>query len=68
MKKKTKTKESALRATKKYDTKFDHIMVRMPKGTSDKIRELGFDSASSFAREAINFRLKHPEYNYRMSP
>lgn len=63
-KKTTKTTESARRAINKYNSKFDHIMVRVPKGTADMIRELGFDSVTSFAREAIYFRLAHPEYNY----
>jgi len=43
--------EAQKRASKKYDSKYDSLRVRLPKGTADRIRALGI-SCNAFVMEA----------------
>ena len=68
----TLTSRSQLLASKKYDMKHDKICVRLPQGTADKIKALGYTSLNKFAVSAIENEIKKqrktlelfPELNY----
>lgn len=53
-----KTPNYTKRAVKKYDSKFDKVLVRLPYGTADKIRsELG-TSCNAYINQLVMDDLK----------
>ena len=48
-------------AVSKYDKKIDKVTVRLPSGTVDRIKKLGYSSANAFAVNAILERLEKEE-------
>ena len=53
-----KTPEYTKKAVKKYDSKFDKILVRLPQGIADKIRsELGI-SCNAYINQLVTEDLK----------
>lgn len=55
--KKNKVSAAQMAATKKYEEKnYDKILVRLPKGTKDKIAELGY-TYNGFINDAVREKL-----------
>ena len=60
-----KRKESTRKAVAKYNANKDKIMVRLPLGTIDRIKKLGYASGNAFAVNAILERLEKEENRLR---
>lgn len=56
-----KTSASMRKAIAKYDTKFERINARLPQGTCDRIRKLGYKSANAFILQSVAERLEREE-------
>lgn len=52
------------KAAQKYDEKFDYVRARLPKGTADRIRALGY-SFNAFVSEATLERLNSMGTEYK---
>ncbi len=50
---KKETSDAQKRAMKKYETKFDTLTVRFPKGTIDLIHEHGISSVNAYINKLI---------------
>ena len=48
-------------AVSRYDQKIDKITVRLPAGTAERIKKLGYSSNNAFAVNAILERLEKEE-------
>lgn len=53
MPKKLKTSESTRKAIEKYNQQFERLTVRLPKGTSDKVRMLTGESVNALVNRLI---------------
>lgn len=58
MARKRKTPEYMIEAVQRYNSKFDIFSLRMPHGTKEKIKDLGYVSANQFFREAADAYFK----------
>lgn len=56
-----KRRETIRKAVAKYDAKNDRINCRLPGGTVDRIKKLGYSSANSFIVQAVFDRLEKEE-------
>lgn len=59
--KNTKTDPRQLGYARKYDSKHDVVIVRLEKGTKEKIAGLGYASTSSFIKLAVAEKLAREE-------
>lgn len=57
MEKKLKTPAKMREAIDRYEQKQDRINFRMPKGTIDRIKETGAESANAYILEALSEKL-----------
>ena len=56
-----KTSASMRKAIAKYDAKFERINARLPQGTCERIKKLGYKSANAFILQAVAERLEREE-------
>lgn len=56
-----KTTEAQRRAIEKYTANMDRVNCRLPKGTKDRIKKIGYASINSFIISAVMEKLEQQE-------
>lgn len=58
-------RKSNREAVKRYDARNDRVNCRLPSGTIDRIKRLGYDSINAFILQAVFDRLEKEEKRFQ---